>query len=301
MTEYESEKKPSQFTSREASAVNSLFGIKKEDVLPLEEMPRVINMGPWWHQAKPILDASSPKREIGFGWDLKSGHLEISEVIEGQTFDEITQPPVLEDLGDYAIAGNISLQPHLIGFHSHPLIPARFLKKEAFNPIGEFLSSISNTNFVDMGLVVREPQTYADIVINNMTAKTGKRSVTLALKTISSPVLTPGNTSQFHKILKNIALQQLLDIDETITWQELLPGGKHTLRYMDILLRDKTWRDYFGLAIYRGFLSDDLREPQIIRRSDTRPTETISRNFKRMKATEKFLAYTAKIFWRELW
>lgn len=257
-----------EFTEEEATAVNHLFGIEKKGGLKPEEFPPTIDLSEWWKTTKAKLDEHPSDRELFLGWDPANGKLEITEETEGQAFEDIEQA---ERYFGRTIEGRVTPKAiRLLNFHSHTEPPEELLP-EPQTAIEQFLKDIPQTHWRDITkILVTEPNAYASIVVDTSRREEGVAMPVLVMfKTAESPVVTEANYWQYREKLEDLLREELLGFDRTRSWRELF-GRKHRPRYMDILFKDSRWRDEFGLVIYRGFLSENIDEPQIIRRSDTR-------------------------------
>ncbi len=262
VTEIQPSRQVNPFTPEEVGAVNQLLGIGNLEQLEEKHYPPTLNLSKWWKAAGPIVSKKPKDREVSIGWSLREGKLKIDEVVDGTPFNEIEQKGK-KALG-MIIVGTVKIEKHhLITFHTHPekveeiqKIAEKQLKSKS-SEVKRSVRDVPESNFHDISIFLYSPESYVDIICDVSVREKGQIPVFVAIKTKETPVITADNSWKYTKKVNDIIFTDIL-----------VGSEKHS--YSDFLEHDLEWQKNFGVVVYRGYLSENTNEPQIVRKSDIR-------------------------------
>lgn len=238
---------PIPYTEEQAAVINNYFGIPQTNTLDNSNCPKRIALTRLCQDTQPVIARHPQDRELYIGMDVKDG-LQIVEVVEGLTRDEIpNENPEGHSFGEVFL-GRVKHKAHTLNFHTHPLLPFREIPKNRHKGV---LSRYPKAYFQDLGWFALYPNTYVNVVCDT-SDKRGLRFM-IAFKTANSWKPTKNNYISFNRKFEDIYMS------------ELLGGNYDNIR--SLLEWDKEWMATTGMMIYRGLISDQ-KEGSFAMRSD---------------------------------
>jgi len=231
--------------------LNNSFGFDSSFNLHLS--PEYIDIKEVWEKIMPFLQRYDLSREIFFGFDIIDNEIRIKEVAFGTRLKDI-ENPVLKKIGLKKIALTQVEKESILTIHTHPDDPS-----EAKN-ISNFFEKLG---FQDMVTFLKINRTFAAGVLSPSVH--GLIPVSFVKKS--------DKTYEIVKDRKKLG-ERLLQLQKMELWRisniKAFNKAKKTKikenKYSDIYANDYLWGRLFSLTVYRGFISENSNNPQLLKK-----------------------------------